>query len=110
MPPGLIDIVVSPEPRNPSNPPAQCRFVAAIGGRVLGAFSAPLCGSARVLLAEGIAPETCLRMRHAGSEVVALTTTVGVAAGLRVDEGVGSGAPRFAKWRPFDRSRLGAAA
>jgi hypothetical protein len=72
---------------------------------VLGVFTAPLLGAARVLLAEGIAPETVLQMRHGGSDTVALTATVGVAAGLRVDEGGGTGTPRFAKWKPFEGVR-----
>jgi hypothetical protein len=100
----MIEIVISPEPRNPGNPPGQHRFIArrGVGGRVLGAFTAPLLGAARLLLAEGIAPETVLQMRHGGGDTVALTVTVGVAAGLRVDEG--NGTPRFAKWKPFDQT------
>jgi hypothetical protein len=89
-----VTIVVSPEPRNPSRPPRKARFTAAIatGGRVLGAFSAPLCGSARVLLAEGVPRETVLQMRHAGSDTVALTTTVVVAADLTIEEEDSTGA------------------
>jgi hypothetical protein len=49
-------------------------------------------------------------MRHAGSDVIALKSTVGVAAGLRVDEEGGTRTPRLAKWKPFDRSRALAAA
>jgi hypothetical protein len=36
-------------------------------------------------------------MTHAGSDVVSLHSTIGVAAGLAVQE---AGAPRFAKWQP----------
>ena len=106
-----VDIVVTSEPRNPANPPRRARFIAAMatGGRVLGAFSTPLCGAARALLAEGVLPETVLQMRHAGSDVVALKTKIGIAAGLTVDEEDSTGAPRFGKWRPFERSRLEAA-
>jgi hypothetical protein len=100
---GVIDIVVAPEPRNPSNLPRKARFIArqGVSGRVLGTFTAPLLGAARVLLAERFPPETKLQIRHAGSATVAMTATVGVAANLTVNEDASTGAPRFAKWRPF---------
>jgi hypothetical protein len=105
-------IVVSPEPRNPSAPPRRSRFIARLGadGRVLGAFSAPFLGAARLLLAEGVQPETWLRTRHAGSEVVALRSTVGAAARLHVREETNDGKPRFTRWAPFDQSSREAAA
>jgi hypothetical protein len=95
-----ITIEVSPSPGRAG------RFIAALApsGRVLGAFSAPLCGAARVLLAEGIQPETCLQMRHAGSETLALRSTVGVAAGLAVSEEGSTGAPQFTRFKPFERA------
>ena len=107
-----VDIVISSEPRDPGQPPQTARFIArtAVGGRLLGAFTDPLCSSARVLLSEGVPREMVLRMRHAGSDVIALKSTVGVAAGLRVDEEGGTRTPRLAKWKPFDRSRALAAA
>ena len=60
-----IETVLTPEPRNPSNPPRRARFIARQEpcGRVLGTFPAPLCSSARVLLSEGVQPETELQMR-----------------------------------------------
>jgi hypothetical protein len=99
----LVTIVVSPEPHNPNKPAKRVRFNArlAVDGRELGAFSAPLCGSARVLLSQGALPSTELQMRHAGTDVVALTATLGVAAGLTVEEE----GPRFVKWRPFSASQ-----
>jgi hypothetical protein len=63
------------------------------------------------LLSEGVAPATPLHMRHAGSEVIALRSTVGGAAGLTVDEdGGGTGTPRLTKWRPSWRAHMGEAA
>jgi hypothetical protein len=104
-----ITIIVSPEPRNPAHPPQRARFVTAVEcpERALGAFSNPLCSAARVLLSEGVQPETVLRMRHAGSDTIALTATVGTAAGLDVREETGDGKPRFVEWKPFKRSKLG---
>ena len=74
----MIEIVVSPEPREPGKPSRRARFVARMEcpARVLGTFSAPLCASARVLLAEAMAPDTPIQMRHAGSSTVALKSTI----------------------------------
>jgi hypothetical protein len=99
----MIEIAVSPEPRNPGSPPRKARFTACVSDRVLGAFSAPLLGAARVLLSEGVPPETELQMRHAGSSTIALKAKLGIAAGLTVNEDASTGAPRFARWKPFDR-------
>jgi hypothetical protein len=57
-----ITIIVSPEPRNPAHPPQRARFVTAVEcpERALGAFPNPLCSAARVLLSEGVQPETVL--------------------------------------------------
>jgi hypothetical protein len=108
----IIAITVAPETRNPGNPPQRVRFIASLAtsGRVLGAFSAPLLGAARVLLAEVVPPETAIQMRHSGSGTVALRSTVGGAAGLTVSEEGSTGAPQFTKWKPFDRTRQEAAA
>ena len=62
----------------------------------------PLCDAARVLLAEGIKPDTVLVMRRPGSPADALRSTVGVAAGLTVADDNG-GKPTFRKWSPYDR-------
>jgi hypothetical protein len=83
-----IEIVVSPEPRNPSNllagPALLPRWPRAVS--CWARFPPPLLGAARVLLAEGVQPETELEMRRAGSSTVALQSTVGVAGGLAVKE------------------------
>jgi hypothetical protein len=62
----------------------------------------PFCDAARVLLAEGVRPETVLVMRHEGSPHDALRSTVGAAAGLTVADDNG-GKPIFRKWSPYDR-------
>jgi hypothetical protein len=106
-----IDLAATPEPRDPSRPPQSARFIAhlGVGGRVLGAFTDPMCSCARLLLAEGLQPETALQLRHAGSDTVALKSTVGAAARLGVREETGDGKPRFGRWKPFGHSRLEAA-
>jgi hypothetical protein len=48
----------------------------------------PFLTAARVLLAEGIDSGTVLRMRHQGSATIALSSTVGAAAKLTIDESV----------------------
>jgi hypothetical protein len=74
------------------------RFAAHLGDRMLCVSETPLLSAARVLQAAGIPAATRLEMIHEGSVIVAMRTTVGVAAGLRVSE-TGS-MPRFVPWRP----------
>jgi hypothetical protein len=74
------------------------RFAAYLGDRMLCVSETPLLSAARVLQAEGVPATTRLEMIHEGSAIVAMRTTVGVAAGLRVSE-TGS-MPRFVPWRP----------
>ena len=66
-------------------------------GQVLLCRSAqPLLDGARALLAKGCDPSAALVMRREGSNLDALRTRVGVAAGLTVDETN----IRFARWKP----------
>jgi len=66
-------------------------------GQVLLCRSAqPLLDGARALLAAGCDPSARLVMRREGSDLDALRTRVGVAAGLTVDETN----IRFARWKP----------
>jgi hypothetical protein len=99
----VIDIIVAPEPRNPGSLHRRARFIASLAasGRVLGSFSSPLCGVARVLLSEHVSPDTVLQMRHTGSDAIALRSTVGAAAGLTVSEEASTGAPQFVKWKDW---------
>jgi hypothetical protein len=78
-------------------------FDGSIDGRVVVKRSTtPFCDAARLLLAEGIKPNTILVMRHAGSGADALRSSVGVAAGLTVADDNG-GKPIFRKWSPYNR-------
>jgi hypothetical protein len=58
----------------------------------------PFVDMARRLFALGYDPTTVLVMRHAGSDIDALTGRIGAAAKLRVKEG--KGRPRFVAWDP----------
>jgi hypothetical protein len=60
----------------------------------------PLLDAARVLLAEGVVPDTLIEMRHAGADHVALRAKVAAAAKLRVLEGERD-TVRFAPWSAF---------
>lgn len=70
-------------------------------GKWLCAHRDPFCGAARVLLAQGVAPETPLQMKHEGSKVVALRGTVGGAAALAVSEPDAGKGPRLVPYRPY---------
>jgi hypothetical protein len=63
-------------------------------GRYLGRSSTPLLTAARILLAEGMPPETPIEMRHEGSITISLRSTIGAAAKLEVNN------ERFAPYRP----------
>ena len=80
----------------PSNRPGE--FVAALGGQPLCCSHEPLLAAARELTAAGIPPGTILTMRHAGSDVDALTVRLGVAARLTVEDGR-NGTPRLRRWK-----------
>jgi hypothetical protein len=84
-PAGGVTIVVKEYKR-------QGLFDAYLDGRWLCRSHAPLLSAARVLLAEGIPPETPIMMRHEGSETVSLRSTVGgAAAGCRIQQAGSSG-------------------
>jgi hypothetical protein len=55
-------------------------------GRELGILKTPFLSAARVLLSEGVSPLEPLTMTHAGSDMVCLRSTVGVAAALSLEE------------------------
>jgi hypothetical protein len=74
------------------------RYSAVLGERVLCTVKEPFFAAARILLAEGVDPETVLTMRHQGSQTRSLTMTVGKAAKLDVVDD-GRGVPRFVSWR-----------
>jgi hypothetical protein len=70
------------------------RFDMYLDGRYLGRSTTPLLTAARILLAEGVPPETPLEMRHQGSTTISPRSTIGVAAKLEVNN------ERFAPYRP----------
>ena len=81
-------------------------FAAHLGDRLIVASSTqPLLDSARVLLREGVDPETKLVMRHKGSDTDALSGRVGELAMLTVWETAEG--PRLGRWRA-DESRVSA--
>jgi hypothetical protein len=59
------------------------------GRRIVKRSTPPFCDAARVLLGEGINPDTAFVMRHDGSPYDALRSTVGVAAKLTVKDNHG---------------------
>ena len=73
------------------------------GCKPLSSSRQPLLDAARVLLAEGIPPETPIAMQHKGSATIAMTSTVGEAAKLTVKEKPNG--PKFEKWEPFPAVR-----
>jgi hypothetical protein len=97
-----ITLVVSPSLKADGGKAYSTRgqlFDGAIDGRsIVTRSTTPFCDAARVLLAEGIKPNTTLVMRHAGSAADALRSTVGVASKLTVwDDGLGK--PIFGRWK-----------
>jgi hypothetical protein len=73
-------------------------YTARCDGRLLCRSRQPLLDGARELLASGFSAEAAIVMRHAGSQIEALRSTVGAAARLTVAEG-DRGAPRFRRWK-----------
>jgi hypothetical protein len=71
-------------------------FEATLDGRVICTSRQPFVDAARVLMAEGCDPKAVLTMRHVGSDIVALTAKLAVAAGLSV-----GGNDRFHPWAPY---------
>ena len=79
------------------------RFVATLAGRQLCTSREPLLAASRVLLAEGVAPESPIATRHAGADFDAMMSTVGTAAGLTVSEG-NTRSATFAPYKAFSRA------
>lgn len=85
----MLIIIVSPAGRG--------NFVAHLDGRQLcNATRSPFVMAARQLLSERMDPDTKITMRHAGSDIDCLTSTIRKAAKLCVLEDQG---PRFARNR-----------
>jgi hypothetical protein len=93
-----IEIIVSRHIRS-NGKPHRSDFDCHIDGRAFLCTSRqPFLEAARALIAMGFRPDVVLVMRHAGSRVVALRASIGVAARLTIDEHNGT---RFAPWKPF---------
>jgi hypothetical protein len=92
-----VEILITPSGRG-----RYCAWLGdpAYGGRVLAEAREPFFAAARRLLAEGMAPETVVSMRHHGSTVRSLTMTLGKAAKLAVREREDGGAPTIVRWKP----------
>jgi hypothetical protein len=74
-------------------------YTARADGRLLCRSRQPFLDGARELLASGYPADSIIIMRHAGTEVVAMTSTIGNAARLTVTEEVGR-SPRLRRWKP----------
>lgn len=78
-------------------------YAALLGQRVLARSRQPLLDAARGLLAEGMAPETVLVARHAGSSTIAMRSTVGEAAKWTIKER-DRGGLRKELWQPHPKA------
>jgi hypothetical protein len=87
-------LIVSPCSPRPYPKKWAGLFEAKLNGRLICRSRQPLLDSARKLLAEGYDPKTTLVLRYVGSEVDAMTATIGAAAKLTVNER----GPYFYKW------------
>ena len=81
------------------------KFVVTLDGRQLCISRQPLLDAARVLLADGVDPETAIATRHAGAGFDAMTSTVGAAAKWTVKENEIQ-SPHFVRWEAFPASRV----
>ena len=72
-------------------------FEAHLDDRLLCTSRQPFVTAARVLVSEGHDPDSTLVMRHAGSNVDALSAKLGVAARLTVNEARSA----FERWKAF---------
>ena len=85
-------ITVAPIPTRPGYYTARC------DGRLLCRSRQPFLDGARELLAAGYPASTAIVMRHVGSDVEGLRSTIGAAARLTVETDE-QGRPTFRQWR-----------
>jgi hypothetical protein len=81
------------------------KFLVTLDGRQLCISRQPLLDAARVLLADGVDPETSIATRHAGAGFDAMTSTVGTAARWTVKENEIQ-SPHFVRGEAFPASRV----
>jgi hypothetical protein len=86
-------ITVAPIPTRPGYYTARC------DGRLLCRSRQPFLDGARELLAAGQSATAVIAMKHGGSRVEALRSTIGAAAALTVSEEENR-PPRFKRWKP----------
>jgi hypothetical protein len=91
----VIQITITPRPGTPG------LFDARVCDRLICRSQQPLLAAARVLLAEGFAPDTLIEICHAGADHVAIRAKMVAAAKLRVLEGKRD-TIRFARWSAFE--------
>ena len=99
-----ITLIIRPHCSPRTGKRVQGQFEARLDGKLICISHQPLLDGARVLAADGVDPATPIAVKHEGTAFDALRSTVGAAAKLTVEE---SG-PRFAPWKPFPRSAVGA--
>lgn len=75
------------------------RFAARLNGELLCTSRTPLLSAARELQRRGVRDSAEIGMRHAGSTIIAMRTTVGAAARLTVAERDHGNGPRFEPYR-----------
>lgn len=85
---------------------ATGRWRALWGQKLLVTSREPFYSAARVLMAEGLDPDTVLEAQHKGSPIVAMRARLGEAAKWTVEETDKGGLQRR-KWRPFGGPRQG---
>ena len=89
-----IEITITPTNRH------RHHYDAYIGSTLLCTSRIPFFDGARVLLSKGYDPNTPLTMRHQGSALVSLRSTIGSAAKLTVVEN-GRDGPVFGAYEPY---------
>lgn len=99
-----ITLIIRPYCSPQTSKRLQGQFEARLDGKQICISHQPLLDGARVLAADGVDPATPIAVKHEGTAFDALRSTVGAAAKLTIEE---SG-PRFAPWKPFPRSAVGA--
>jgi hypothetical protein len=91
----IVIITVAAIPARPGT------FTAHLDGRPIVTSRQPFLDAARELLKLGHLADAIIIMRHAGSEIDALRSTIGKAARLTVKEAAAGRGPRFAPWNVF---------
>ena len=92
----IIDVV--PLPMNPGQ--QHQRWQAWVGNELVCTSRTPFFSAARVLLERGTPHDEDMTMRHKGSDMLGLSSTVGAAAKLTVTEGEQDGL-RLRKFEPY---------